>query len=87
MRAIVAPTVPHGAERVRVCLHAGNTVEEVRGLVRAVEGWVEGRLKEEGIGGAALLPSSEEDRVGGGGEGEGGGSVVAGRAVLEKARL
>lgn len=84
MRAIVAPTVPHGAERVRVCLHAGNTVEEVRGLVRAVEGWVEARLKEEGVGGAALLPSAEES-IGGG---EGGGSVVvAGRAVLEKARL
>ncbi|KAF9636078.1 aminotransferase class I and II [Lasiodiplodia theobromae] len=89
VRAIVAPTVPHGAERVRVCLHAGNTVEEVRGLVRAVEGWVEARLKEEGGvgGGGVLLPSSsslssEEERVGGGG-----GSVVAGRAVLEKARL
>ncbi|KAK0628006.1 putative 8-amino-7-oxononanoate synthase [Lasiodiplodia hormozganensis] len=80
VRAIVAPTVPHGAERVRVCLHAGNTVEEVRGLVRAVEGWVEARLKEEGV----LLPSSssEEERVGGGGS-----VVVAGRAVLEKARL
>ncbi|KAF2085393.1 PLP-dependent transferase, partial [Saccharata proteae CBS 121410] len=40
VRAIVAPTVPKGRERVRVCLHAGNTVGEVEGLVRAVEGWL-----------------------------------------------
>ncbi|EPE04435.1 8-amino-7-oxononanoate synthase [Ophiostoma piceae UAMH 11346] len=31
VRAIVAPTVPVGAERVRVCLHAGNSFEEVEG--------------------------------------------------------
>ncbi|GAQ03662.1 8-amino-7-oxononanoate synthase [Aspergillus lentulus] len=33
VRAIMAPTVPAGRERVRVCLHAGNTVEEIDGLV------------------------------------------------------
>ena len=33
------PTVPEGAERVRICLHAGNTVEEVDGLVRVVGMW------------------------------------------------
>ncbi|KAF7174987.1 hypothetical protein CNMCM7691_005455 [Aspergillus felis] len=31
VRAIMAPTVPAGRERVRVCLHAGNTVEEIDG--------------------------------------------------------
>lgn len=41
VRAIVAPTVPAGSERVRVCLHAGNTVEEVEGLVGAMRAWVE----------------------------------------------
>ncbi|KAH1556306.1 hypothetical protein KXX57_001353 [Aspergillus fumigatus] len=33
VRAIMAPTVPAGRERVRVCLHAGNTMEEIDGLV------------------------------------------------------
>jgi 8-amino-7-oxononanoate synthase len=48
VRPIVAPTVPLGSERVRVCLHAGHTVEEVQGLARAVEEWVaEWKAKED----------------------------------------
>lgn len=39
VRPIVAPTVPRGSERVRVCLHAGNTMGEIEGLVAAVEAW------------------------------------------------
>ncbi|KAF2645358.1 PLP-dependent transferase [Massarina eburnea CBS 473.64] len=39
VRAVVPPTVPEGASRVRVCLHAGNTAEEVKGLVGAMEEW------------------------------------------------
>ena len=46
MRALVPPTIPDGTERVRVCLHAGNTKEEIESLVRVVMEWVEG--KEEG---------------------------------------
>ena len=37
VRAIVAPTVPVGGQRVRVCLHAGNSFEEVERLVDVVE--------------------------------------------------
>lgn len=33
------PTVPEGAERVRICLHAGNTMEEIDGLVKVVGMW------------------------------------------------
>ena len=40
VRPIVAPTVPAGTDRVRLCLHAGNTMEEVQGLCRAIEEWV-----------------------------------------------
>ncbi|OBT82454.1 hypothetical protein VE02_08797 [Pseudogymnoascus sp. 03VT05] len=40
VRAIVAPTVPVGGERVRVCLHAGNSFEEVDRLVGVVGKWV-----------------------------------------------
>lgn len=40
VRAIVPPTVPQGAERIRVCLHAGNSVEEVERLVGRIGEWV-----------------------------------------------
>ncbi|KAF9694752.1 hypothetical protein EKO04_007405 [Ascochyta lentis] len=46
VRAVVAPTVPLGTERVRICLHAGNTVDEVEMLVGALEKWCERQLKE-----------------------------------------
>jgi 8-amino-7-oxononanoate synthase len=38
----VPPTVPEGAERVRICLHAGNTMEEIDGLVSVVGMWAKG---------------------------------------------
>ncbi|KAJ5248829.1 hypothetical protein N7468_000280 [Penicillium chermesinum] len=41
VRAIMAPTVPEGRERVRVCLHAGNTPEEIDGLVRTIQSWLD----------------------------------------------
>lgn len=50
VRAIVAPTVPMGTDRVRLCLHAANTVGEVRGLCLAMEEWLGGQLG--GLGGA-----------------------------------
>lgn len=45
VRGIVPPTVPEGGERVRICLHAGNTREQVEGLVDVVEAWV---LEQQG---------------------------------------
>ncbi|KAF7561072.1 hypothetical protein G7046_g3087 [Stylonectria norvegica] len=47
VRPIVAPTVPVGSERVRICLHAGNTREQVEGLSRAVEEWLLMRLHQD----------------------------------------
>ncbi|GAA5956672.1 hypothetical protein JCM21900_002333 [Sporobolomyces salmonicolor] len=41
VRPITYPTVPVGEERVRVCLHAGNTVEEVEALAVGIRTWVE----------------------------------------------
>ncbi|KAJ1327007.1 8-amino-7-oxononanoate synthase [Microdochium nivale] len=39
VRAIVAPTVPTGSERVRICLHAANTRDQVNQLGRAIKDW------------------------------------------------
>lgn len=40
VRAIVAPTVPQGTDRVRVCLHAGNSDGDCDRLCTAIEQWV-----------------------------------------------
>ena len=47
VHAIMSPTVPAGQERVRVCLHAGNTVEEIDGLVDTIQGWLTGQASEK----------------------------------------
>ncbi|KAL3427480.1 aminotransferase class I and II [Phlyctema vagabunda] len=41
VRAIVSPTVPVGTERIRVCLHAENSAEEIERLVGTMQRWVE----------------------------------------------
>jgi 8-amino-7-oxononanoate synthase len=41
VRAIMPPTIPEGKERVRVCLHAGNTEAEIDGLARVIQSWLE----------------------------------------------
>lgn len=41
IRPIAYPTVPKGGERIRVCLHAGNTTTEVDALVAALKRWIE----------------------------------------------
>ncbi|KAF2856473.1 8-amino-7-oxononanoate synthase-like protein [Plenodomus tracheiphilus IPT5] len=46
VRAVVPPTVPVGTARVRICLHAGNTVAQVQQLVRALEEWCDGQSTE-----------------------------------------
>jgi len=40
VRPIVPPTVPEGTQRVRVCLHAGNSIHDVDALVERIRGWL-----------------------------------------------
>ncbi|QUC16295.1 uncharacterized protein UV8b_00536 [Ustilaginoidea virens] len=47
IRFIREPTVPKGTDRLRLCLHAANTVAEVRGLCMAMEEWLEEQLAEQ----------------------------------------
>jgi 8-amino-7-oxononanoate synthase len=41
IRAIMPPTIPEGKERVRVCLHSGNTEAEIEGLVQTIQSWLD----------------------------------------------
>lgn len=43
VRPIVYPTVPLGSERVRICIHAHNTQEQVIGLTKCVAKFIEER--------------------------------------------
>lgn len=45
VRAIMPPTIPEGRERVRVCLHAGNTEAQIDGLVRTIQAWLDKGLE------------------------------------------
>ncbi|EGX88561.1 aminotransferase, putative [Cordyceps militaris CM01] len=50
LRAIVAPTVPAGTDRVRLCLHAGNTTDEVDALCKTIETWACEKMGSEATG-------------------------------------
>lgn len=36
VRAILSPTVPKGKERIRICLHSHNTLQQIQGLLAAI---------------------------------------------------
>lgn len=40
VRPIVSPTVPKGKERLRICIHAGNTKKEIDTLLNVIATWV-----------------------------------------------
>ena len=44
VRPIVPPTIPEGTQRVRVCLHAGNSIHDVDALVERIRGWLLARI-------------------------------------------
>ena len=38
---ITHPSIPRGTDRLRICLHAGNTIEEVDGLLAGIMAWAD----------------------------------------------
>jgi len=48
VRAVMHPTVPRGTERVRICLHAGNTREQIDAFVATVASWLQARVLTTG---------------------------------------
>ena len=57
VRAVVPPTVP--TRRVRVCLHAGNSSEDVKRLVLRIEEWIIERAKPS-LGGEGVISRPHE---------------------------
>ncbi|KIW72319.1 hypothetical protein, variant [Phialophora macrospora] len=56
VRPVVAPTVPAGTERVRVCLHAGNTVAQIDKFVECVKQWIINQGATEHQAGRPIAP-------------------------------
>ncbi|KAF9230720.1 PLP-dependent transferase [Melanogaster broomeanus] len=47
-KPIYPPTVPSGTSRVRICLHAAHTREDVALLVQGIVAWAEEKMREDG---------------------------------------
>jgi 8-amino-7-oxononanoate synthase len=45
VRPVVHPTVPKGEERIRICLHSGNTEKDVRRMVECIGEWTLAKTK------------------------------------------
>ncbi|RVX68893.1 hypothetical protein B0A52_07548 [Exophiala mesophila] len=62
VRAIFPPTVPEGTQRVRVCLHAGNTIEQIDNFVATIKEWLV-REAQERSGVSSHMPSDLREVV------------------------
>lgn len=51
------PTVPNGTQRVRVCLHAENSYQDVERLVVSIKTWLESRGSVDSNEGRRLAKS------------------------------
>lgn len=63
-KAITWPTVPVGTSRVRVCLHAGHTRDDVKKLVDGIVDWVQAWLAREKEVATRWLNLAEGEGVG-----------------------
>ncbi|KAJ3579138.1 hypothetical protein NPX13_g1419 [Xylaria arbuscula] len=60
VRPIVAPTVPLGQERIRICLHATNTTEQIDNLCRVLETWARDSIQEGERNQTQVITSTEK---------------------------
>lgn len=55
-RPITWPTVPKGRDRIRVCLHHGNTVEDVEKLAVSMIEWAREQMRHERLTESVVAP-------------------------------
>lgn len=48
VRPIVYPTVPKGSERVRICVHSHNEMQDVVGLLDSIQQWLQQQQQQQG---------------------------------------
>lgn len=60
-RPITWPTVPKGADRLRVCLHGGNTLREVDRLVDTLVEWAREEMMRRG--GTGMSPGLMQSKL------------------------
>jgi len=46
VKPIRSPTVPIGKERVRICIHADNTENQIRGLINVIKNYIEQNISK-----------------------------------------
>ncbi|KAI9670958.1 MAG: hypothetical protein M1831_005043 [Alyxoria varia] len=63
VRPIVPPTVPEGTQRVRVCLHSGNTAMQIESLVSTIMQWVDEQGQQKQYSSLRTLKDSERARL------------------------
>lgn len=63
VRPIVAPTVPLGQERIRICLHATNTTEQIDSLCRVIEMWMRNHIEQGGKSQIPVMTLVQDDRL------------------------
>lgn len=54
VRPVVPPTVPENTERVRVCLHAGNTEKEIDDFIACLKSWIKMKVRERSASGSEV---------------------------------
>lgn len=63
VRPVVPPTVPENTERVRVCLHGGNTKAQIDSLIGCLKQWIEKTAGFAEVAESSRNPTWAQDRL------------------------